>query len=293
MTQIGQAAFFGCKGITLTELPGGVTQIDDSAFANCSGITLTALPGGVTQIEQSAFANCSSITLTELPDGVTQIGNYAFSGCTKLDSLTIPASVESIGNNAFLNCTNLKKVIFEGKAAPTFGTDVFAGITPQPAVLVPEGATGYPSDLKPQTGVLTVTFDSNGTGGTSDNENDMKAAIEAALAALPTGSDKTTVTTIKLTGDATEITGYNWKYLIDQYYKDSSWASLTALDLSDMTCLEAIRNGTISQTGLLTKLKTLILPNNVKQIGDYAFWKCTAPVSYTHLVFSLDLALCP
>ena len=253
-------------------MPDGVTEIGEWAFYGCTSLALQTLPDGLKQIGTSAFFNCKSLALQDLPDGLKQIGSSAFVGCTSLTSLTIPASVESIGDTAFYGCTNLTKVTFEGATAPTFGERIFDGITPQPTVFVPEGATGYEIFSPQVTGVLTVNFDSNGSGGTSENDNDMKTAIDAALSTLPPG-DQTSVITIKLTGGVTEITGYNWKYLLERYHKDSGWDSLTTLDLSGLTSLEAIRNAN-SVRYSITKLQTLILPGGLTQIGNNAFFSC-------------------
>ena len=272
LTQIGDYAFYYCTSLALQELPDGVNQIGVYAFIGCTSLALHELPDGVNQIGVDTFNGCTSLALQELPDGLTQIGNYAFFDCKSLTSLTIPASVESIGDRAFYGCTNLTKVTFEGATAPTFGREIFGGITPQPTVFVPEGATGYEIFSPQVTGVLSVNFDSNGSGGTSENDNDMKTAIDAALSTLPPGG-QTSIITIKLTGGVTEITGYNWKYLLERYHKDSGWDSLTNLDLSGMTSLEAIRN-TNSVRFSMTKLQTLILPGGLTQIGNSAFAGC-------------------
>ncbi len=272
LKQIGDFAFSYCKSLALQELPVGLKQIGDAAFSSCGNLALQTLPDGLKQIGDSAFSSCGNLALQSLPDGLKQIGNSAFYNCKSLTSLTIPASVESIDNRAFYGCTNLTKVTFEGATAPTFGREIFGGITPQPTVFVPEGATGYEIFSPQVTGVLSVNFDSNGSGGTSENDNDMKTAIDAALSTLPPG-DQMSIITIKLTGGVTEITGYNWKYLLERYHKDSGWDSLTTLDLSGMTSLEAIRN-TNSVRFSMTKLQTLILPGGLTQIGNSAFAGC-------------------
>ena len=108
-----------------------------------------------------------------------------------------------------------------------------------------------------------MTFDRNGTGGTDEDNNEMKTAIETALS----GDDKADVATIKLTGSAAEVTGYNWQYLIDLYNESSGWNSLTALDLSGMTNLTTVKNDTGMVKSQQTKLQTLTLPDSVTQIG--------------------------
>ena len=278
ITQIGWSAFSGCTGLALQALPADLTQIGKNAFQNCTGLDLQALPDGLTQIGVSAFIGCTGLDLQALPDGLTQIGDFAFSGCTGLAHLTIPASVTSIGERAFQNCTNLKTVTFEGSTVPTIGNGVFANITPRPAVYVPDGATGnYPSGLNPrpvsQKGILTVAFDSNGSGGTDADNNDMKTAIDAALST--SGQQQKDIEKIVLTGDVTEITGWNWKYLIDQYNATSGWDSLTALDLSSMAHLTTVKNDSGKVKNGQTKLRTLALPDTMTEIGSYAFQGCS------------------
>ncbi|SFH15821.1 Putative cell wall binding repeat-containing protein [Lachnospiraceae bacterium NLAE-zl-G231] len=272
LNQIGDNAFFNCKSLALQTLPDGLNQIGNNAFTHCESLALQTLPDGLKQIGNNAFYSCESLALQTLPDGLKQIGKGAFSYCESLTSLTIPASVESIGDSAFYGCTNLTKVTFEGATAPTFGERIFDGITPQPTVFVPKGATGYEIFSPQVTGVLSVNFDSNGSGGTSENNNDMKTAIDAALSTLPPG-DQTSVITIKLTGGATEITLYNWRYLLERYHKDSGWDSLTTLDLSGMTSLEEIQGVNLANYQI-TKLQTLILPGDLTQIGMNAFSGC-------------------
>ena len=121
-----------------------------------------------------------------------------------------------------------------------------------------------------QDDVLDVAFDNNGNGGIDEDNNEMKEAIEAAL----TGKTKADITTIKLTGNVKEITRYNWQYLLEQYYINSDWDSLTTLDLSGMTDLETIMNGTGIASDSMTKMQMLYLPDSLKQIGSYAFYGC-------------------
>lgn len=126
-----------------------------------------------------------------------------------------------------------------------------------------------------QSSVLTAEFDNNGSGGTDADNNKMNDAIAAALAVLPADSYKT-ITTIKLTGDAAEITKWNWKYLIGRYDESSGWDSLTALDLSGMTNLTTVKNDTGYTGSNPTKLKTAELPGGVAEIGDSAFSSCSS-----------------
>ena len=136
-----------------------------------------------------------------------------------------------------------------------------------PEIYVRIGAANVVLDV--QDDVLDVTFNSNGSGGNSMDDNEMKKAIDAVL----TGK-KANITTIKLTGNVKEITRYNWKYLLEQYYINSDWDNLTTLDLSGMTDLETIMNNTHTAKDYMTKMQMLYLPDSLKIIGEYAFYGC-------------------
>ena len=137
-----------------------------------------------------------------------------------------------------------------------------------PEIYVRIGAANVVLDV--QDDVLNVTFDDNGSGGNSMDDNEMKEAIATAL----NGRTEDSITIIKLTGSVTEITGYNWRYLLERYGKYSGWNNLTALDLSAMTNLKTMRNDTNTASNIITKLQTLTLPNNLGQLGKNAFRGC-------------------
>ena len=58
-------------------IPEGVTEIGEAAFYNCSGITSVTIPEGVTKIGPAAFEGCGLTSIT-IPESVTEIGGEAF-----------------------------------------------------------------------------------------------------------------------------------------------------------------------------------------------------------------------
>ena len=60
MTEIGQFAFFGCKGLTEIVLPSGIKRIEESAFANCTSLQKVLVPSSVDSIDipKSSFSGC-------------------------------------------------------------------------------------------------------------------------------------------------------------------------------------------------------------------------------------------
>ena len=114
VTNIGNYAFSGCRGLTSVAIPDSVTSIGEGAFNGCSGLTSVAIPDGVTSIGNSTFNGCSGLTSVTLPDSVTSIGNSAFRNCSGLTSVTIPDSVTGMGNYAFSDCSGLTSVTLLG-----------------------------------------------------------------------------------------------------------------------------------------------------------------------------------
>ena len=80
-------------------------------------ITYDGTTYSVTSIGDYAFYGCSSLTSITIHKSVTSIGNYAFADCSSLTSVTIPNSVISIRGSAFYNCSKLTKTNYTGDIA--------------------------------------------------------------------------------------------------------------------------------------------------------------------------------
>ena len=78
--EIGEYAFYECRGLASITIPNSVTSIGDEAFAWCVGLTSITIPNSVTSIGNDAFYNCSSLTSITIPNSVTSIGSDAFKG---------------------------------------------------------------------------------------------------------------------------------------------------------------------------------------------------------------------
>ena len=124
VTSIGDAAFYGCSGLTNITIPNSVTSIGSDAFNNCSGLTSVTFhckeigswfSGNITikeivfgeevsSIGLEAFRGCSGLTNVTIPNSVTSLGDRAFSGCSSLTSVTIPNTLTSIGAGTFYYC---------------------------------------------------------------------------------------------------------------------------------------------------------------------------------------------
>ena len=107
---IGDLAFAGCTSLTDVVISDSVTYIGNSAFKKCSSLKNLTMSASTTHIGDSAFDYCGALSSVTIPSGVTHIGKRAFAECAQLTEISIPASVEEIGQSAFVGCLSLKNI---------------------------------------------------------------------------------------------------------------------------------------------------------------------------------------
>ncbi len=110
---------FAPAGLTSYAIPEGVTEIGDAAFWGCSSLTSIIIPNNVTTIGHGAFTDCSSLTSIMIPDSMTEIGDIAFQYCSNLKSITIGSSVTTIGASAFSDCSSLTSIYCKAIVPPS------------------------------------------------------------------------------------------------------------------------------------------------------------------------------
>ena len=210
MTEIGDGAFYYCKGLKSITIPNSVTEIGDYAFRDCTGLTSVTIPNSVTSIGSSAFEACTGLTEVSIGNSVTAIGGTTFYYCTGLTSVTIGNSVTPIGYRAFEGCTCLTSVIIpnsvtkigewafyecEGltsvsipNSATEIGGDAFCWCTGLTSVTIPNSVTSIGSDAFESCGIRLImchcavppTCGSDAFGGEIDSYS--------ALLMIPEGS---------------------------------------------------------------------------------------------------------
>lgn len=141
--KINSGAFQVCSNLKYVEIGDGVLSIEDYAF-NTESIETIIIGSNLKTIGERIFSSSSSVDLTvdnsnptfhsdgnclietasktlvlgfassEIPsdESVTTIGRNAFSLCDQITFLTIPDNITRIEENAFYNCKNLLSVTF-------------------------------------------------------------------------------------------------------------------------------------------------------------------------------------
>ena len=274
VTSVGAGAFQGCTSLALGSLVEGVKSIGESAFEGCTSLVLGRLPDSIGFIKESAFSGCEKLDFLEIPANVSVVEPKAFSGCKNLERVSFPSGLKSVGESAFEGCSNLKELSFRSENPPKLDADAFKGVAQLGTVYCPDAKTyedSFGADGPSGWGyepfyTLEVVFD-DGTA--------MQGAIDAALAKA--GKGKIGAKDIKVTGDATKMTGvHDWGDLERCYQRGSAWANLSGLDLSGMGELTEVSGveGRVTKDPSYDRLVDLKLPSSLETIGEYAFQNC-------------------
>lgn len=253
---LSDGAFENCKNLTNVIIPADVTyykaktgEPGASAFKGCTNLATVDYRSALA-IPKNMFNGCTALTSVTINGNVTEIGAGAFQNCAKLQSIALPAGVTEIADNTFSGCSELATVNFENIL--TIGTGAFqncAALTSVefPAELESIGANAFNGCNR----LASVTFNS-------------EPAIGAT--AFVGCADSLAITTVD-GGAMTFENGalYSGTTLVAYYGK------ATSLTIKDGTTAIAanVFNGN-------TTLQSVTLPNTVAEIGEKAFYTCTA-----------------
>lgn len=146
ITNLGVRSFQGATNLVSASLPEGLTSIGNGAFNKASSLTTINIPSTVTTIGNGAFQYASSLQSINLPDGLTSIGTHAFNHAESLTSLVIPETVTSIGRTAFQGTTSLESINIPS-GITEIGDYMFYGAENLKNLILPDGITsiGYAS----------------------------------------------------------------------------------------------------------------------------------------------------
>ena len=253
VTSIGNKAF-RYSGLTSVTIPNSVTSIGSYAFDGCSGLTSVTIGNSVTSILTCAFSGCSGLTSVTIGNSVTSIGNSAFSGCSGLTSITIPNSVKSIGSSAFSGCSGLTSINI-GNNVRIIGHSAFSGCSGLTAITIPNSVTsigesafswcsGLTSIIIPNSVTSIGNYAFNGCSG---------------------------LTSITIPNSVTSIASSAF----------SGCSGLTSVTIDSNDLLSGTSSSYNMRSYFGSQVKTYILGNNVKSIGNSAFHSCSGLTSVT------------
>lgn len=298
VTSIGCYAFDGCSHLLHINIPESVTEIGYCAFDDCPSLRSINMPEGITKIEYSVFHRCSSLQSIIIPESVIEIGEYAFGECTSLQnvnipnnvnkickrafkkssalqSITIPESVTEIGEQAFEDCTSLQSVTIP-EGVKKIEDSVFCGCSSLSSVILPESVeeigryafcacTSLQSIQLPEN---VGTIGDHAFQGCSSlhsiniPENVFKIG-HAAFAGC--NLDNLTIDTCHFTLNHGLLIAKDWRLISSAFSKCSS-----IIIPDQVTEIEEYA------FNKCTSLQSITIPSSVAKIGQYAFSSCSS-----------------
>ena len=136
---VGSGAFQYCTSLKKVTIEEGVETIGSHAFVYCDLLKEVSLPSTVKELGESAFLSCTSLETISL-EHVRRIGEAAFNNCSSLESVVFSSELEEIESWAFAQCTSLEKVSFDAVTElREIGDYVFVGCSLLRSIVIPEG----------------------------------------------------------------------------------------------------------------------------------------------------------
>ncbi len=249
---------------TLTELtiPAEITSV----YTN-KRYTVTAIA-----VADGFYNPGSSLKSLTLPNTINTIGDNAFYSFKGLTSVVIPESVTSIGTGAFKGCDALNSVVI-GDGVASIGTEAFAGCVGLTSVTLGNGLTSIGVRAFSQCSSLTrIDIPSSVTRIESEAFNGCTALIDISI------PNSVTYIGFCAFGDPTNPLGKTTPWYRNQpdlVYAGRVLYRNKVVGGKSIT----IKEGTISITpgafSDCTKLQSIIIPESVTHIGDFAFRRCS------------------
>lgn len=290
---IGDSAFQACSALTSINIPSGITSLPLRAFTSCYGLTEIDL-NNVQVLGESAFDDCRNIQSLTFNDNLQYIGDSAFKNNTSLKEVTFGKNVQYIGIEAFSLCSNLEKVNFaENGALTRIGEMAFTFCQSLKEIDVPEGVETLDyAVFAASEGLERISLpDSVKSVGSSllTNTAIYEAAEDFVYAdkwLVGFKGDRETFTNITeetFKPDTVGIAAYVFsgcKNLLKielapsvKYINSCAFASCPALWSMTLGGVEELGGSAFAEC---VSLKSINLGTKLKNIGAFAFYKCTA-----------------
>lgn len=303
VTRIGWRAFYGCKDITVVDIPEGITSIGEAAFCSCTNLENVDLPNSLVSIEGSAFSYCHTITSFHVPRNLAELGEQVFMGCSKIryyscsslnqhfkavngilyskdmtelycypvlateTTFDVPSPVARIHEYCFANCQSLTQVTFP-ETLRRIDMNIFRGCKGITEVDIPDGVTHMGMTVFGDCSNLTRVH-------------------------LPANLDTLDNSTFMLCEKLTEVfIPRKVKYIGTYVFY---WSGVRTVTFEEGSELETIGHDAFHECN---SLEYMDMPNSVKTIEYQAFFKCPS-LEWIHFSDNITelgtcvLAYCP
>lgn len=299
VTSIGEFAFYNCAGLTEIVMTDKVTTIGANAFCGCVSLKSFTIPAGVTILAEGVFSECKSLTGITIPATVTTIETGAFSE-SGLTSIVIPNTVTTIESSILATCESLTSVTLPSNMA-TIPQYMFAGCAALEQIEIPESVTTLGLCAFQQSGLTSIVL----PNGITEIPNRAFWAC-GKLLSVTLGNAVTTIgeeafrdsgilsITIPSTVSSVKPDAFENCHLMEVYNKSSMEVSTSDIAQNDKINVPFYANVytdasgaskiTVNENGLIIynnekvigyngTATSVVIPNGITEIEDYAFYK--------------------
>ncbi|MCR5348996.1 MAG: leucine-rich repeat domain-containing protein [Bacilli bacterium] len=248
---IGSQSFSNCSSLDSIEIGKKVDVIGRGAFAECKSLKTVLLKQGLRTIEEFAFSNCVSLEKINLPNSLKTIGCRAFNHCESLQSIAIPGSVVSLSDYTFEGCLKLSTVSLE-EGLRSIGHGVFFACASLTAIAIPNSVLIMGTDVFDGCVSLREVSVGNGLRSLGSRCFDLPSILYNEA------------------NDCSFVGNKSNPYLILVKTNDSS-----------LKTLEIPSSCRIIQSSAFewSDLESIALQENIVDIGEYSFSRCSKLVS--------------
>ena len=305
---IGDEAFRNCRALISVTMGKNVTYIGYRAFDGT--YWLNNQQDGLIYMNTVLYGYKGEMpqgTEVIVREGTTEIGDNAFADCIGLTSITIPKSVAYVGKGAFSECNNLTFVVWNAKHCEcmgsfssgshirsfTFGNEVesipaylCSYLYYLDSIIIPNSVTSIEKHAFSYCrGLTSVTI-----GNSVTSIGDMAFSDCSGLTSVTIGNSVTSIGDYAFDG-CSGLTKTNYTGDISGWYNIDFGINANPIGYSrnffvndvlikDLVIPEGIE--TINKTFAYdTCFVSVIIPNSVTSIGEYAFSGCSGLTSVT------------
>jgi len=240
---------------TEVTIPDGVKEIGEGAFGDCYQILIINIPDSVESIGEFAFAGCSKLKSISLPNSVGKIGKYAFWVCESLINVNMPKHLDYIGDYAFSDCEHLATIKLL-ETVDTIGICVFTDTNIETPIILNSGK--LLCYVPPETESFQIPSTVTEIAGGAFYNCSKLDSITIPTSVTEIGNYAFTGTTIKES----------------VYINNGRTLCYVPTSTEEFTVSNQVTEISIGAFRECVKLKSVILPDDLKRINDETFYKC-------------------
>lgn len=239
------------KNLIAIKLPSSLS-LADSTFTECTGLRYLEFNGGVVGTSMVPSSNL----IVRLNEGVTSIQAGAFASRSGLKNIYLPSSLGKIDNSLFANCSGLSKVIISDDIS-SIGNSAFEGCSSLKQIHLPEHLE---------------EIGNNAFAATSLEE----ISIPASVVTIGNNAFKLDSRTSSY-GNSNYVNyfwqwSYNNKNELTSQYISYGTPTIKKIHFAKNAQLKSIGNYAFA----MCDVDSIIFPDSVSTIGEYAFLGCKA-----------------